>query len=1086
MQRRKGITFLKPVAPKSSVSAWARPWVQEPNHTENFPQAPMAGAFNASGRTGIEGECKSRVNRRFFRKFGWLVCSALIAGLISEARRVDAGPAVHQGSSFRHTSWSGLGAVFDLKQSSEGYLWLTTSKGVLRFDGVRFQSMEEVTRGAVPDDDIDSVFLSSSGGLWLTTRGAGLLLWKDGGLTAFPDRRCTPTRKQGKIIEAQDGSLWVQAAANLFHLRGSVCEQAGAEEGYPGGFAAGMLMDSDGTLWIKRQTGSLLFLARGQSKFQVSQYGEGTSTSYGKRTSTSYAFLHEAPDGSIWLSDDQGLRRVAHKLSVAAFSPPAKGHIGNAQFADFTFAPDGSLWAVTSKGVRRFDHVDQWPAPVATESAPGETFTPEQGLSSDAVWKILIDRDGAWVATNSGLDRLRRGPLTTIGLPHAQEHEFGIAIGDHGSVWTGNSDLPLTHVAADGTITSVPGTRHTLGLRRDHNGTIWWAGAGDFHLLHSAGGGFSPLHYPEEKQNSVVFVAVDRNNEPWITTSRGLAFHLSGGEWSEQTEALGKKPGVMGAMVDDQAGNVWFAFSNKVVQWDGSTYHRFSFPDGQRGVSENTMLVHGDHVWLGGAGGVELFTHGAFHLMRSKDRGFPGRVSGIVERDTGDLWVNGFSGISHVSAADLKKWIQDPSTAVSVERLDELDGLPGLSGETTPEPSVAEGPDGRLWFATTRGIAWLDPGALETNRDRVPPPVVISAVVSNGKIYADPNAFTLPAHTENLEIDYAALSLSIPERVLFRYKLDAVDNEWQDVGTRREAYYTKLRPGNYKFHVIACNNDGVWNESGATLDFSIASAFYQTIWFQALCWASGAGLLWLFYLLRLKQATAEMHGRLEARLAERTRIARELHDTLLQSFQGLMLRFQVVDELLPPGKAKEELERALNRADQAIAEGRNAVHDLRSSAATTNDLAQAVRALGDELAKPDAAAFRLVVEGPTRDMHPIIRDELYRITREALRNSFSHARAHQIEVELIYAEALFRMRIRDDGQGIPPATLEEGRPGHYGLPGMRERARQIGAKLTIWSGVGTGTEIELSIAGPIAYGTAPGRSRLRLFRRKAG
>jgi signal transduction histidine kinase len=225
--------------------------------------------------------------------------------------------------------------------------------------------------------------------------------------------------------------------------------------------------------------------------------------------------------------------------------------------------------------------------------------------------------------------------------------------------------------------------------------------------------------------------------------------------------------------------------------------------------------------------------------------------------------------------------------------------------------------------------------------------------------------------------------------------------------------------------------------------------------------------------------------RLEERVNERTRIARVLHDTLLQSFQGLMLHLQVVDDLLPSGKAKEKLEQTLERADQAIAEGRDAVYDLRSSATTTNDLAQAVRTLCSELATPDAAAFQLTVEGPPRDMHPIIRDELYRITREALRNAFTHARAKHIEAELIYAERLFRLRIRDDGNGIEPAMLEEGRSGHYGLPGMRERARQIGAEVTIWSGVGTGTEIELSIPGSIAYRTLP-RRRFRSFRKKVG
>jgi signal transduction histidine kinase len=245
-------------------------------------------------------------------------------------------------------------------------------------------------------------------------------------------------------------------------------------------------------------------------------------------------------------------------------------------------------------------------------------------------------------------------------------------------------------------------------------------------------------------------------------------------------------------------------------------------------------------------------------------------------------------------------------------------------------------------------------------------------------------------------------------------------------------------------------------------------------------------LLWAAYRYRLHEIAHEFNVRLEERVSERTRIARDLHDTLLQSFQGLMLRLQVVDDLLPEGKAKEQLEQSLERADQAIAEGRRAVYDLRSSATVTNDLVEAVRTLGDELATPESAAFRLLVEGPPRDLHPIIRDELYRITHEALRNAFRHARARHIETEITYGDREFRLRIRDDGEGIPTALLLDGRPGHYGLPGMRERAHQIGTTLGIWSRSGAGTEIELSLAGSIAYGAPAGRPLFRLFRKKAG
>ncbi len=1026
-----------------------------------------------------------------FRKFGFLASFAALPAIISQARGAEASRALPAVTDFHHTEWNGLGAVFDIKQSPEGYLWLTTSQGVRRFDGVRFQSVEEVTRGAAHDLDIDSVFLSSSGGLWLTTEAGGLLLWKDGRLTDFPDRRCTPTRKQGQIVEDRDGTLWVQAKAGLFRLRGSVCEQVGAEEGYPGGFAAGILLDSDGTLWVKPQTTPLLFLPRGQSKFLVSQYGAGISTGY--------AFLHQAPDGTIWLSDDQGLRRVANKLSAPAVPTPGNEDKHGAQFGDFTFAPDGTLWALTGKGVKRFDHVDRWPVPVADATASGEFFTPEQGLSSDAVSKVLIDREGSvWVATNSGLDRLRRAALTTVGLPHAQEHEYGVAVGDAGSVWTGNSSLPLTHVAADGTLTSIPGTGQVTVLRRDHNGTIWSAGAGSageggFHLWQSSGDRFSPLHYPDENLDPVAFVATDRNNDPWITLISGRTFHLTHGVthegWSEQTQILEKKPGVVGAMVDDRAGNIWFGFSNKVVEWDGSVYHRFSFPDGQRGVSENTMFVRGDRVWLGGARGVQLFRDGQFYLMRWKDQALPGRVSGIVETETGDLWVNGFTGITHVSAVDLKKWLADPRYAVSAEHLDELDGLPGLSGEVHPEPSVVEAANGRLWFATIKGIAWLDPASVDLKPNRLPPPVAISAVISNGKTYAGSHGITLPAHTENLEIDYTALSLAVPEHVLFRYKLDGVDNGWQNAGTRRQAYYTKLRPGHYKFHVIACNNDGVWNLAGAVLDLGVSPAWFQTMWFRLLSIACGIFLISVAYRLRVRQVAAGINARFAERLAERTRIAQELHDTLLQGFLSASMQVHIANDCLSSdSEAKPILTRALELMRQVIEEGRNAVRGLRSSHSLSLDLEQAFARIEHELEPASGQAteveFRIITEGQQRPLHPLLRDEVYRIGREALINAFRHAGANRIEATLTYTSSQLRLLVRDDGHGIDPDILRAGRDGHWGLSGMRERADRIGARLHLFSSASGGTEIELSVPARVAFRDQPA-DRLRWLRRRS-
>ena len=405
------------------------------------------------------------------------------------------------------------------------------------------------------------MFLSSSGGVWLKTRAAGLLFWKSGHLTTFSDRRCTPALQMEGIAEDRDGSLWLQASGGLFHMRGSTCEQIGAEHGYPGGFPAAILVDREGTVWVRTLEGALLYMSPGQSAFKRMAYDAGTtSAAFVLATATHNTYLHEAPDGSIWLSDDHGLRRVINPDRTPVAKVSRKERKENVQFGDFTFTGDGSIWAVSDKGLRRFDHVDQWPTSQATVSAPGMSLTTKQGLSSDAVWKVLIDREGSvWVGTNSGLDRLRRTALSTIALPPAQEHDFSILAGDQGSFWTGNLSLPLTHVAANGHFTSFPKIRGTICLRVDRNGTIWSAVGGDSTLWHSSGAGFTPMHYPEDEMGPVISLAVDRNNELWLSTASGGAYHFMQGSWRNQNKALGKKPGILGTMTGDEAGKclVW-------------------------------------------------------------------------------------------------------------------------------------------------------------------------------------------------------------------------------------------------------------------------------------------------------------------------------------------------------------------------------------------------------------------------------------------------------------------------------------------------------------------------------------------------
>ena len=348
----------------------------------------------------------------------------------------------------------------------------------------------------------------------------------------------------------------------------------------------------------------------------------------------------------------------------------------------------------------------------------------------------------------------------------------------------------------------------------------------------------------------------------------------------------------------------------------------------------------------------------------------------------------------------------------------------------------------------------------------------------------------VPPGSNHIELHFDAIELTSPERVRFQYRLDDVDREWLDPGAAVTAIYTGLPVGTHEFHVRASNADGVWDQIGIVYKIRQQPYFYQTTWFRLSCVAAFLALLSALYRLRLRQVAQQFNVRLEERVNERTRIARELHDTLLQSFHGLMLQFQAATNLLSPGEAKQRFESTIDRAAQAITEGRDAVQGLRSSAVVPNDLAQAINTLGKELASaetnPNGAEFYVEVEGTSRDLRPILRDEVYRIAGEAVRNAFKHAHAQKIEVEIRYDDRQLRLRVRDDGKGIDPKVLsKDGQPGHYGLRGMRERAKLMGGKLAVWSELDSGTELELSIPASRAYETSV-RRRSWLVEKLAG
>jgi signal transduction histidine kinase len=510
------------------------------------------------------------------------------------------------------------------------------------------------------------------------------------------------------------------------------------------------------------------------------------------------------------------------------------------------------------------------------------------------------------------------------------------------------------------------------------------------------------------------------------------------------------------------------------------------------GATRPTIFEDGDSMWIGSASAIERIRHGLRTTWTSA-QGLPsGGTRGIVADRSGHLWLLVGGAMYRVARADLDAAPDGQPGTLSAIRVETLGSTPLLPANLRNVPPVISDRQGRfIGFTAKDAVVIVNPDAI--TEPSMMPEVVLESVLVDGEAidHAVMDVFVDPAR---LGFEYTALNLRGAGVTRFRYRLDGYDADWIDARTQRTAEYRNLRPGAYTLRIIAQGPEGVWNQTGATFAFSVVPVFWRTWWFQSSMAAFVVSIFAGLYQIRVRQLTRQFNLGLEARVAERTRIARELHDTLLQSFQGLMLYFQSARDQLPsdPVRAADALDGALALADRAIAEGRDAIQDLRSSTVASSELAQGIASFAEELTSGPQTerrpAFRVSVEGAPRDLQPIVREDVQRITREAVLNAFRHSQARTIEAEVMYGPRVMRVRIRDDGKGIDPSHLKGGREGHWGLTGMRERAEQMGAQLSLWSELGAGTEVELRIPGSVAYdahgrrGEAPGADRTRTSR----
>jgi len=954
----------------------------------------------------------------------------------------------------------------------DGYLWISTNNGVNRFD----PTTERCARYLHDVNDADGI-----GSAYVTSiaRDSGGYLWfgtLDSGLDRFNPRigKFTHYRNDSngkfvgrisKVIAGKQGEVWFVGERGLFRLNaqtGEITRPPAIPNGLTG---ESVYQDEAGNLWVLADSPIV-----GLVKYDLKAERSATypllaalpaSTAYGG--STNGNLIADGQDG-LWVPSGMGLSYFNRR---------------------------------TEKFTYRLEHDENDP----------------DSLDSNAIMSVYKDTGGVlWVGTeNAGLNILNFRQEQFGYYGHRPGYPNSLSSGrvkaiyqeSNGALWIGFFPRALDRLDPNtGQVTHYipkPGNGNTLSegtnidsIYRDAAGYLWVGGGGSgLDRLDERTGRFKHYrhrpHDPDSLMSDNVFTIYgDRNGNMWVGQQNGISRFDPAADRFTNYKPDPNHPDSLANWVwviyEDRSGALWLGtFGGSLVRFDSKAGSFVAYaPDSRdphRLNGGGITTIHEDQtatLWAGGFDGLYRFNRQDGSVARYTEiQGLPSSTIRCIREDrTGRLWLSTQKGVSRFDTQN-----------ETFRNYDVSDGL--QSNEFSD--GCYQGRDGQIFFGGSNGFNAFFPEDIRDN-PFVPPvtitsfrifnrtvPISAQSVLKKAVPYVD--SVTLSYRDNIFSFEFAALSYANSQKNRYRYKLEGLEPAWNEVGSKqRVATYTNLDPGKYAFRVQGSNSDGVWNEEGVSLPIVVTPPWWKTNLFRSVCTAALLALLWAAYQYRVGRLRHEFEMMLEVRVGERTRIARDLHDTLLQTFQGLLPLFQIGIKKLPEGAvdSRKTLQLALDRASKAIGEGRDAIKGLRMSTIEKNDLAMAIRTIGEEIAAGEngqnSISFELLVEGRPRELHPILRDEIYRLATEALRNSFRHANAKNVEVEIRYDEKYFRLRVRDDGKGIPSDVLsQDGREGHYGLPGMRERARLVGGKLTIWTELDSGTEIELVIPGAKAY-----------------
>jgi signal transduction histidine kinase/ligand-binding sensor domain-containing protein len=950
--------------------------------------------------------------------------------------------------------------VMAITQAPDGYLMLGTSSGLYRFDGVTFAPVAPIKDGTRRSEQINTLYTSRAGVVWIGYDYGGVATYVDGKLQDANGG--PPSGEVYRIVESPDGAIWVAAMgkklANLRRFKNGRWEDVGIPFGLPQGHVRTILASRDGSLWVVMES-KLLVLPPNSRSFVATKERVWTNAGL------SPVGLAEDRTGRVWLSDGDGLRAVPSRTGpVRDRLPPRRYDLRSAQPGHELFADHaGDLWDVGLSDIVKINNPNDV-ASARGSIAERVSSTDQTRIGANAL-SIFEDRErNIWIGTLFGLTSLRpTSIIPDLTIPTSSRTAYALS---H------VKGSPLYVTSADGIfqVDGLKGPRKVADMpASSEHGCVSPNGdlviGSQYQFVRYSGGRSTILAAPEGAGPITGPCAFDGDGRLWASIAPFGVYRLDGSKWTH-VPVLPKEPRLWpNTMIGASDGAILMSFADKtIVRIKGNRREITILNDEQTPGMISLLVEYGDAVFAGGDKGLLRIRNGERDLITTDRFPYLKNLGGMVRGPRGWTWIAGALGVARVRTAALQEAFDNTSSDAPARIFGARDGLPGTPLRWYGN-DLATDSSGQIWVATNFGMAHILRSSIVNNR--YVPPVVIRSILVDGVRYAPTGRLSIPKGARNLQIDYTALSFAEPRRVSFRYRLEGVDQGWVNPGPRRQAFYSDLRPGTYRFQVIASNNDGVWNRNGAELTVTIPPTFLQSWWFALICGCLALLALWLLYRLRVRTVEADLRRRLEIRMHERETIARDLHDTLLQSVQGVFLRFQAfADRVSVEDPSRAKLEGTLERAQQVIDEARDRVFALRDPedhVSIEHIIAEAVgtipsfsTALVERRIDPHLPAIRIGVA-----------KEVQAILGEALFNAERHAGARRI---VIAAEGIDRrivLSVRDDGVGIPQEIIDAGqRPGHFGLIGMRERAEHVGGRLAIANLPSGGAETVVSLPCP--------------------